>query len=99
MNSVKLLDILKQFCYPILMKIKDINKGKAKDCETVGDILDFLKNIPRNTPIKAHAEVDACQEEGYPFISLSAGIANPDEAPDTDIADQDVEVINFDIDH
>jgi len=49
------------------LKVKDIKHISAT---TVGEVKAFLAQFPDDMPIKAHAEVDACSEEGYGWIGL-----------------------------
>ena len=53
------------------MKLTDLQIA-SMSARSVGDLQDFLAQFPRNMPIKAVSEVDACREEGYPFIGLRA---------------------------
>lgn len=55
------------------MKMKDVKPppnhgGGVYGDATVGDLLEFLSQFPKDMPLVMRAYSDACREEGYPFF-------------------------------
>lgn len=80
--------------------------GDIKPCNvsggftTVGQIRDYLKQFPDKMPIRAHAEIDACQEEGHPFIGVH-GDYDPVDGEITEAEENQLTVTHvvFSVDH
>lgn len=67
------------------MKIKDV-KEPAGD-RTVGNLIDYLSQFPREMPIITRAEPDACRQNGYPFFYVHASWSTWKEAEAGSIPD------------
>jgi hypothetical protein len=88
----------------ILMKIKDVKPTGHKD-RTVGDLIEFLSQFPKDTPLIMKAESDACQENGHPFFYAHAAFSTWEEwetktLPDgVEEGDMDVASVVITVDH
>ena len=56
------------------MKQKDVKIAGLNQCfgsvDNVGELQDFLSQFPKNIKVRAFAEADACDENGYDWINV-----------------------------
>jgi len=87
------------------MKMKDVKPVDPKKNRTVGDLIEFLSQFPKDTRLVMCAESDACREGGYPFFYAHAMWADSDDWFDARIhegvaeGDMEVKSVVITVDH